>query len=1699
MTFNIALNGGDLRQGTFLGTTNSENAPAADTGVLSHGLMRSDYLIANGSRTWYNSPEAIRVESFGGDDVTITSGISSGGLVTLAKVDNDTGAVERVELTSGQMGLEADDHCDVALYHRSDGKLLICGSKHGADNFLHWNISTNANDISAWPTENTRAGSGGSQSGYSCLVNLPDYDGAGSDRLFWFYRQLNDRWYALYSDDEGDNWSDFGSGAARSLFEPASGKRAYPRFSANGTDRIDITWSQTQNSPAEAKHVWHCYIEYDGTNWRAYNSGGTALNGGSNIVGTNTPFDITTDGLTLVYDSDAGGNFDALGMSIASHSGNPEIVFYEMEDVNETHNYWWARWNGSSWVLSEILANAGGRIVDDGVGQPRYTAGLCLDPANPGVVWLIAGEKRSADSRFMQHEVRKYTTSSLTTPSWSYKVYDPMGVFKARPVVPLNQNSIANGAHPTVPVTYQRGWYEHWDSTSVINYNTQIACWPLSMEGFGGISVAILTDENPNTVKNHVGGPQFLENGTLTTSSVGPLGETTAIDFVAGSAEDYTYQSSGAGDPNDWPQPRLDEAIASEFIVVQLYGDNAVGVNNHFWGNQVSSQGSFLRLNGAGNSNVMLFVGDQSVSSTEVAITSLTDNHHQKWITVAGAFNNTSAEGRVAVEGGGYASGAYNTSPAFGATQDDYVLGARGDSELSALVFDGKIAAYYRMVGEPTQAQLEAISNMLNAGRWTSALLTVDTASGDDPTLTYTASVPANTTITAQLRVNGGSWSSAQSLSTGTGNTAKFLDVSALSVNDEIELRINFTSTDKQAYATVQDMTIAGTSTGGGGGSGFTTYEVSTDAARYRANKFVGGIAGRNYGIAQTSEIRVPAIYPGEGQATPDHFAASGSSTTTGGGFYKNNSVYDAAANRTIYAWLGRRAYFTVKHYDHSTKSWGPEVILTTETGVHNGPLDADNHIRPTVCGPDSQGYIHGFFGSHAEEQGYLKFRWNEAANTYDVIEDPTNEYVATGTGAHWDGLDWRSTYPHPFLVGDTLYVLFRREKDPTRAVQESISLIKRDLPTGAGTEGVANQWGTIVDLVDYGSTDDDRVYRSDCRQEGTTGRYHITWSFRNSVADSDFENVYHGILDTDNSDNFHEIGAAVTTDRAPVDKATANSTFRIFDTSGNATHESRPVELIFDSADNPWILFLYYDGVDATTIDKPWKLMLTWHDGTSWQPEQEVYNDARAHGGAAAFWNSNSEVEIYLIDDNATGTVYGNFAGDLRKIVWDPDAETASGSRSPSATSNAQLRASRVAGAHTYGYSWPHIIPNHPSTGPRIFFSEWYATGTPPPAAEWEHVLMRLYTLDENDNYIEGEPWGAYGGDVALAGQSTGAQYQTLGGEVSLSTTVSVSGGTATGVLGGNALNFDGTSDLVQLNQNQLNFYPEQVFGDHPGTIIIIFKGDDNSIEAPLLTLGSSAVADSDMKIRVGFDAGGSPDGRMFFSTYDGAWHSVLSGNHVWAAGTYYVGLWSWDGVSALGMARGDKSVAETTSGSLTPLDFPANDSDPIDVGKRERGSTDAWFNGKIAHLFFRPQQAQGLAAAQALNAALSSGYVEYEYVADGASGSPQITTSGVNIPAGATLSCRITTSGGGDETKPLTGDFTNESFDTIAAVGLGETITVRWIGTVATPETAAATLNSFSLIGPAVGGGVGPASNDNRPARPALIGRVGRLGALI
>lgn len=424
----------------------------------------AEEIAPDGAWTWFNDERAIvhRGSLFSGY-------VKRNGQYGITRRDLTTGENHHM-VVSTATSQQQDDHNNPSITPLPDGRLTILYSKHiaGTRFFQRTSLVPLPTTDADWGTE--------------VIVPMPanntyanTYRLTGeSDAIYNFSRCINFNPTLSISTDLGASW-----GAPRQLVGTGSGNtRPYPRYCSNGTDRIDLIY--TDGHPRDVNNsVYHMF--YRGGSFRKTDE--TLIDSLSNI-----PLD--HDGgkrgsVIYQYSNDSWGPDQGPDDWIPTGRGwtwdvqygkdaSPVAVFQVQRDnvtgTGWNHDriyYYYARWTGTGWQ-KRFIAHAGRGIYSS---EDDYGGGMTLDSEDPRIVYIST----NAASPFILTD----TTHVPLAPNDRYEIWrgftaDGGLTFSWTPVT---ENSQADNFRPIVPADNGRSelllWF-HGTYTSYTNFSTKV-------------------------------------------------------------------------------------------------------------------------------------------------------------------------------------------------------------------------------------------------------------------------------------------------------------------------------------------------------------------------------------------------------------------------------------------------------------------------------------------------------------------------------------------------------------------------------------------------------------------------------------------------------------------------------------------------------------------------------------------------------------------------------------------------------------------------------------------------------------------------------------------------------------------------------------------------------------------------------------------------------------------------------------------------------------------------------------------------------------------------------------------------------------------------------------------------------------------------------------------------------------------------
>lgn len=350
-------------------------------------------------------------------------------------------------------------------------------------------------------------------------------------------------------------------------------------------------------------------------------------------------------------------------------------------------------------------------------------------------------------------------------------------------------------------------------------------------------------------------------------------------------------------------------------------------------------------------------------------------------------------------------------------------------------------------------------------------------------------------------------------------------------------------------------------------------------------------------------------------EAGANYFAINGVDQPSNFIVYPNSYFFNG---RTYTAWQCEENYsMCVNVYTHSTNTWGTQKRVVN--GATENPVTGDGHGSPGLI-VDSSGYVHLFCCAH--DTAIQHYR----TNSPEDISAWTEKSELTGA----------LTYPHPVIVGSSIYVIYR-----------SVGLPNGPWSYRKSTDG-GETWGANTDFLDWatgcvsycgtayiGGTDvyADQIHMFAVAHRNTDGERYSAFEFWINTTDG---NVYCEPTPT----NF---GAVLTKTEADT-----NDTCEIMDTFTILNLNTNFGSVDVDSSGNPRVIWRLQQGAGGAMSETSYRWVYSAHGGVSWSAVEITWTDNFQNYGDLLVYPS-GDIDAFLIT-NSTGVAALYEGGDLQR-----------------------------------------------------------------------------------------------------------------------------------------------------------------------------------------------------------------------------------------------------------------------------------------------------------------------------------------------------------------------------------------------------------------------------------------------------------------
>lgn len=361
---------------------------------------------ADGAWCWFQDPRAVYVA--GKHQRTYATWMTRAGKLQIGAYDHGTGTVQTFTLKDPW---DRNDHNTASILVLPDRRLMVFYTRHSGIG-IFCRSTARPEDIRQWEDEITVANN--PRTTYSHPVFLSD-----EDRIYVFWRGQSWKPTYAWSADDGKTWTEPQILIQEKGRETVS-IRPYLKVASDGKSTIHFTFtdghprSEPENSVYYLKYQDGVFFKADGTR-----------------VGTIENLPIQHRQSDIVYDGKSTKVRAWIWDIALDQEGRPVIAYTRLPRETD-HRYHYARWNGETWLDTEITP-AGPWFPQTPPGkteiETHYSGGMAIDPSDPSVVYV----SRPVNTMF---EIEKWTTADQGVHWSATTITRNSKYLNVRPVVP---------------------------------------------------------------------------------------------------------------------------------------------------------------------------------------------------------------------------------------------------------------------------------------------------------------------------------------------------------------------------------------------------------------------------------------------------------------------------------------------------------------------------------------------------------------------------------------------------------------------------------------------------------------------------------------------------------------------------------------------------------------------------------------------------------------------------------------------------------------------------------------------------------------------------------------------------------------------------------------------------------------------------------------------------------------------------------------------------------------------------------------------------------------------------------------------------------------------------------------------------------------------------------------------------------------
>ena len=329
---------------------------------------------AEGAWCWFADPRALHYENKEGTiNKTYIGYIDIHGNIKAMQYDFQKKEQEEVLIRSY---FQPDDHNNPTFLVLPDERIMIFYSRHTDEPCFYYRVSRIPRDITTLGEEK-RIETKNNTTYPSPFILSDDpehiylcWRGIGGHQTIAKLSLPDDK------DDVDVVWGPY-------QIVQSTGARPYAKYMSNGKDKIYLTYTTGHPDNELPNFLYFNYIDIK--TLQLTDVRGTVLSTiADGTFKVNKTGDYAKQYPSTVVDNPS--ERDWVWQIASDRNGNPVIAMVHISDNKESHDYYYAKWNGHEWKKT-FLINAGGHFHQTPNLEKCYSAGMAIDPSNVNEVY----------------------------------------------------------------------------------------------------------------------------------------------------------------------------------------------------------------------------------------------------------------------------------------------------------------------------------------------------------------------------------------------------------------------------------------------------------------------------------------------------------------------------------------------------------------------------------------------------------------------------------------------------------------------------------------------------------------------------------------------------------------------------------------------------------------------------------------------------------------------------------------------------------------------------------------------------------------------------------------------------------------------------------------------------------------------------------------------------------------------------------------------------------------------------------------------------------------------------------------------------------------------------------------------------------------------------------------------------------------